>query len=111
MRISDWSSDVCSSDLLSIPAVPGAVTGGNAAAGLAAAGHGHRGHPAARAVLGAAQRPGGAAPRHRPGAGPGADTLLAAGLCRSSGPDLGRAYCRESVRTYVELPVAAVSLT
>src|SRR3546814_20822944 len=35
-------------DRLSIPAVPGAVTGGNAAAGLAAAGHGHRGHPGDR---------------------------------------------------------------
>src|SRR3546814_16865516 len=72
-------------DRLSIPAVPGAVTGGNAAAGLAAAGPGHRGHHGARAVLGAAQRPGGAAPRHRPRAGNVHDPLFAAGPCPQPG--------------------------
>src|SRR3546814_3675238 len=50
MRISDWSSDVCSSDLAGDPRIPGR----NVAAAAAAAGH--RARPRAGARTGAADR-------------------------------------------------------
>src|SRR3546814_4007452 len=58
MRISDWSSDVCSSDLPMIAELPG---GGRADEILVDVGPGLR--PRAQAVLPPARRPGGRDPR------------------------------------------------
>src|SRR3546814_10035603 len=81
MRISDWSSDVCSSDLAPRAALPGA--GGRRSPGAADAGD----LPRAAAAFGAGAASDGG--RHLPaGAGP----RPAARLCRLSSPDAcGRA--------------------
>src|SRR3546814_11291373 len=94
MRISDWSSDVCSSDLLR--------AGGD---------RGSRAGLRRLVVLGTGARPG-----LRPGCGGlGADHRLP--LCARPGDaavdydgEIGRAACRERVCQYVLISVVAVSL-
>src|SRR3546814_10367827 len=77
MRISDWSSDVCSSDLPAAGAVPA----------------GRRGYLAAEAQLWPQARAGAAGPvylrRCRPR------------QVDADGPEIGRASCRERVCQYV----------
>src|SRR3546814_5946733 len=76
MRISDWSSDVCSSDLLGLD-------------GLAVGRHQHRGHQAERAeTLG-------------DGVGLHVAVVVLAGPHEGTRPQIGRASCRERVCQYV----------
>src|SRR3546814_17842572 len=103
MRISDWSSDVCSSDLLAAIAVErgeianrhvdGAADADDRHAGVAARGNGRlvdRAGDAADPEL----LPGDDARRHR----------------QVAADEIGRATCGESVWQYVSFSVVAVSL-
>src|SRR3546814_12518146 len=93
MRISDWSSDVCSSDLL------GSERGVVGAADVGAAGHPDHVVERRDALAQAGKRRGedGVGVDDRAGLGPGAEI--------GSGP------CRDSVCLYVWSSVVAVSLT
>src|SRR3546814_9673873 len=79
MRISDWSSDVCSSDLVALLLE-----------------HGHHGIGVADGVdLARAQR------RQGPGGDAHADEAHVAGFQAAARQQIGRASCRESVCQYV----------
>src|SRR3546814_12462111 len=95
MRISDWSSDVCSSDLLSwvttMAATPSpAETGTLAAPGISPPPYVPRPRPPSL-------------PRHR-------IRWPRAHRSRHRHHQLGRATCRERVCQYVEISVVAVAL-
>src|SRR3546814_18510453 len=92
MRISDWSLDVCSSDLGATSPVGGTDAVTSAVGGATGAATG--------AVSGAAN---GAATIAGSVAGQGAASGNAAGKS-------GRASCRERVCQYVSIPVVSVSL-
>src|SRR3546814_2447184 len=85
MRISDWSSDVCSSDLEAAARVDGQ--------GSAAPGAGQRPLPPRPAASGDRRRP----PPPVRGQGPAAGLAAAAGLRT----EIARASCRERVCQYV----------
>src|SRR3546814_18319220 len=95
MRISDWSSDVCSSDLLVIgPPASKGDAGGQEDPGGECPGP----HPARPRGI----RP----PLDQPGNGEGEghrETHIA-------GVEIGRASCRDRVCQFVEISVVAVSL-
>src|SRR3546814_18907895 len=87
MRISDWSSDVCSSDLAMMPA--------------------HEGHRLARTLswphllaLGVGAI-----------VGTGILTLIGVGADRAGPAEIGRASCRERGCQYVQISVVAGTLT
>src|SRR3546814_13030473 len=98
MRISDWSSDVCSSDLLA-QADPGLAPPAGAA-GVPAVRAADRAGAAVRADAGDARQPG-----HGGNAADAGDRRRAAGraevavlACRRSlRPEIGRAWCSERV--------------
>src|SRR3546814_16947305 len=102
MRISDWSSDVCSSDLL--PAGRRTAGGGRVARHRAAARRDVQGRPLAQG------NPGGV--RFPPAVGDGQPAVALRGMggARAAGDQIGRASGRESGCQYVELSVVAVSL-
>src|SRR3546814_19203161 len=103
MRISDWSSDVCSSDLLAR-----CVEGGG----------GRAEHDHARVALGPepqvaqeARRLAHAQQQHAGGVGvERAGVADLAGAAQPAGLEIGRASCRERVCQYVSISVGAGSL-
>src|SRR3546814_18921992 len=105
MRISDWSSDVCSSDLRCRPRVR--------------SGHQHRDRCRCNTVAAADDdRDAGAAGaefpvRHHPLRQHRTAGVVPGGPARTPGgiPEIGRASCRERVCQYVSISVVAVSLT
>src|SRR3546814_11931142 len=109
MRISDWSSDVCSSDLVRQrgDAERLALVDSEAPVAAAVAPHqlGDLDRPAGSELPAAA--PGGEVePAHR--RAPPGDRPVAVGKMRAV--EIGRASCRESVWQYVLLSVGAASL-
>src|SRR3546814_6389828 len=96
MRISDWSSDVCSSDLQILELYLNKVYFGGGAYGIDAASRKFFGHPAT-------------------GLSP-AEAAIIAGLVKApsnyspTADQIGRASCRERVCQYVKITVAAESL-
>src|SRR3546814_15712798 len=102
MRISDWSSDVCSSDLLGIVRLienRAQYLVASPAAGRHRQTDGLEGHEAAVQIV---QRSGGAQ-RLLPFADPGQDFVIVAS-------EIGRASCRARVCQYVYISVVSVAL-
>src|SRR3546814_14959565 len=116
MRISDWSSDVCSSDLAAVAAEL-FVWPRHAVGGIAVVGQGH-----GRQFRRSAENRGAARPRQRPGRagqvevsrlGPVARPIAHTGLPQPQVTaffEIGRASCRERVCQYVWISVVDVSL-
>src|SRR3546814_13145688 len=106
MRISDWSSDVCSSDLVAVWHSPSGTPPGDGSA----LGGPQEGRPLAAAVeheVGAGGVGGERAGQEDHGAG---DVVGRAEPGGGHGGEIGRASCRERVCQYVSISVVAVSL-
>src|SRR3546814_15610954 len=95
MRISDWSSDVCSSDLVVLAIIPphDFVAFGGVQATIEAEAREHAEELVAAAAAAVVQEAG-----------------VTPQIMVKSGKQIGRASCRERVCQYVEIPVVAGTL-